>query len=51
MENVVAVGESSYLQQEPGVLYPAHVQVLQEEVCCRSVGGKVITQPLRHGTH
>lgn len=51
MRNVVAVGESSYLQQEPGVLYPAHVQVLQEEVCGRSVGGKVITQPLRHGTH
>lgn len=43
--------ESSYLQKELGILGPAHVYVLQEEICGRSVGGKVITQPLRHCTH
>lgn len=49
--NFVAMRESRYLQQEPGVLYPACLYVLQEEVSGRSVGGKVIAQSLRHGTH
>lgn len=47
----ILVCERKYLQEELGLFCPARVQVNQEEVCSGSVGGKVIAEPFRHGTH